>query len=80
MHPPSPFFVLFWRWVGGERFGGFEAYSSELPLCKIANYCHHILMSLLLRVGAEPHASETRHTSVSHRKEFLVPKHAYLII
>ena len=29
--PPSPFFVLFWRWVGGERFGGFEAYSSELP-------------------------------------------------
>ena len=22
MHPPSPFFVLFWRWVGGERFGG----------------------------------------------------------
>ena len=78
----SPFsFFCFVLEVGrwGEVWG-FEAYSSELPLCRIVNCCHHILMSLLLRVGAEPHASETRHTSVSHRKEFSMPKQAYLII
>ena len=79
--PPSLFFCFVLevgRW--GEVWGGSRLTPVNSPLCKIVNCCHHILMSLLLRVGAKPHASETRHTSVSHRKEFSMPKHAYLII
>ena len=63
----------------GRGLGGLRLTPVNSPLCRIANCCHHILMRLLLRVGAKPHGSETRHTSISHRKDFQCPnKHTSL--
>ena len=52
MQPPSPFFCFVLevgRW--GEVWGGLRLTPVNSPLCRIANCCHHILMSLLLRAG-----------------------------
>jgi len=64
----------------GRGLGGFEAYSSELPPMQNCELLPSHFDEFASEGRAEPHASETGHTSVSHRKEFSMPKHAYLII
>ena len=54
----------------GRGLGGSRLTPVNSPLCRIANCCHHVLMSLLLRAGAEPHASETGYLDPVIRKNF----------